>query len=436
MGFARRAASAAFLAGAFFWGAPPPASALTVEGAPAWLLPHVLRGVQAVWEKIPPGKFRLETLSLVTKRLFTGYDVTVEDAAAEKDTEKNAEKTEEEWPRRTRASEPRVVLKPSNPTRWSVALTPPDLRRPSLAWFEEDIRGMSEEITPLMEDLPVEALSWADSALKSRIREIVERRLPGWDFSLLVRLGARGEVLQISFHSRQPLVLAVTPSVFSSTLPVMFQSDLTAKLIPGISPIIGTPVAWIARHRGDVESLARELLEDRNAVSNTRSEVEVDFVPDQVSEMNAVVNSESLIFQIWVSAFAGVEEHYPELGVAIGWNTRRATGVDLEFYNETIIDAGEFGLTDRLGFRFPLMKNPRLGMFRVGMEVEWPEQEFWYRAGWDSRKLRRPYAWWRYSPDYGHNAALGYKIDEHISIEIHYDGRYKDKLGLRGVLLL
>jgi hypothetical protein len=384
-----------------------------------------------VWEKIPPGEFRLETLSLVTKRLFTGYDVTVEDAAIE-----NERKDEQEGEREGERPGPRVVLNPPAPTRWSVTLTLPDLRSPSSSWFEQDIQGMDEEIASILEGLPVEALSWADAALREQVREIVKRRLPGWDFSLLVRLDAGNEVLQVSFQSRQPLVLAVTPSVFSSTLPVMLQSDLTAKLIPGLSPIIGMPVPWIARHRGDVESLARELLEDRNAVSNTRSEVEVDFIPDQVSEMNAVVNSDSLFFQIRLAAFAGVEERYPEAEIMLGWNARRQTGVDLELYNETIIDIGEFGVTNRLGFRFPLMKGIRAGVLRVGVEVEWPEQEPWYRVWWDSQKIRRPYAWWRWNPEYGHNAALGYRIDGHISIEIHYDGRYKDKMGLRGILQL
>jgi hypothetical protein len=158
--------------------------------------------------------------------------------------------------------------------------------------------------------------------------------------------------------------------------------------------------------------------------------------------MNAVVESKSLIFQIWLAAFAGVKERYPEVGILAGWNTRRATGADIELYHETIMDVGEFGLTNRLGFRFPLggelkekSGNFRAG-FRVGMEVEWPERELWYRAWWDSRKLRRPYAWWRYNSEQGHNAVLGYRLDEHISVEIHYDSRYEDKMGLRGVLLL
>ena len=45
-------------------------------------------------------------------------------------------------------------------------------------------------------------------------------------------------------------------------MPVMFQSDLEAKLVPGLSPLIALPVEWVARHRDRVEALARKFLED------------------------------------------------------------------------------------------------------------------------------------------------------------------------------
>ncbi len=408
----QRAVAAACLATALFF-SPGVAAAMTVQGVPDWLESHVLRGLKAVWQEIPAGPARFETLVLVARRLFAGYRVAVLPEASGQD------------------GDPRVVFTAQTTIPWSVAPVQPELRAPVASWFARDGAGLDGEIGRLLDGLPVEALSWADSALHDQVDAIVKSRLPGWDFSLLVRLEEGRGVLQISFRPRQPLVLAVTPSIFSSTLPVMFQSDLSAKLISGLSPIIGLPVGWIDLHRQDVERLARNFLEDRNAVSNTRSRVEVAFVPDQVSKVDATVNSERLIFQIWLAAYAGIEGRYPEAGLLLGWNTRRLTGIDLELYSETIMNLGDFGLTSRLGGRIPLWKN-----FQVGLEVEWPEQEIWYRAWWDSKRVRRLYAWWRYNPEYGNNAALGYRLNEHISIEIHYDNRYEDKIGLRGILQL
>jgi hypothetical protein len=393
---------------------------MVVEGIPEWLEPHVLRGLSAVWDEVPAGeeRLRLETLSVVAQRLFPGYNVKVSMGG----------------PRGNPFSPgPYVLFAAQNPVEWEVALVSPDLRFPVSSWFSRDASDMNGDIAPLLKNLPIDSLPWADSALRDRIGELLERRLPGWDFSLLVRLEANNgvPVLQISFHTKQPLVLGITPSIFSSTLPVMFQSDLTAKLLSGLSPVIGLPVEWIASHRADVELLTQEFLEDRNAVSNTRSKVEVAFVPDQVSKVDVTVDSERFILQIWLAAYSGIKGRYPEVGILLGWNTKQWTGIDMEFYNETIMDIGEFGFSNRLGLRLPLWRK-----FRVGIEVEWPEEEMWYRAWWDSERVRRFYAWWRYNVEYGHNAAIGYRINEHVSVEVHYDGRYDEKIGLRGVLLL
>jgi hypothetical protein len=408
-----RAVAAASLATALsfnFFGASQAGTRVVADGLPTWLEAHVTRGLSVVWSEIPAGARRLETLSLVAQRLFSGYGVTV---------------TADE------GGSPRVLFEALTPVSWDVVPTVPNLRTPTAEWFARDCWELEDEVGPLLEGLPVEALSWADSALRGLIKEIVERRLPGWDFSLLVRVGVAQPTLQISFHARQPLVLAISPSIFSSTLPVMFQADLRAKLISGLSPFIGLPVEWITRHRAEAGLLAREFLEDRNAVSNTRSRVEISFVPGQVSQVDAAVNSETLIFQVWVAAYVGMEERYPEAGFLAGWNTKRLTRVDLELYNETIVGMGDFSLTSRLGLRFPALRG-----LRAGAEVEWPEGGIWYRAWWEPRRIRRPYAWWRYSGDYGHSGAVGYRVSEYISVEILYDNRYDDKVGLRGIMLL
>ena len=405
-----RAVAAVSIATALFFSVP--AHAMTVEGVPLWLQSHVLRSLGAVWDEIPAGYReidRVRTLALVASRLFTGYRITVD----------------------SRNTGPHVSFQVENPLTWDVAPVMPQLREPVTFWFGRDLQGIGGEIAPLLEGLPAEALSWVDSALKEQIKLVVERRLPGWSPSLLVRLEKETGILQLSFQPQQPLVLAVTPSIFSFTLPAMFQSDLAAKLIPGLSSIIGLPVVWIARHKEDVEMLAREFLGERNAVLNTRSRVEVEFVPDQISALDAAVESERLIFQVWISAYAGIKGRYPEIGMLLGWNTKHLTGIDLELYGEGLMDISDLDLTSRLGFRFPLW-----GRLRVGLEMEWPQQELWYRASWDPNRLRQPYAWWRYNSEFGHNAALGYRVNENISIEIHYDSRYDDKLGLRGILIL
>ena len=412
--FGRAAALLLGAAALFLILSAAPCPALTLSGLPEWLEPSVLRSLEAVWDEIPdaPGVDRIGTLSVVAARLFAGYRVVVSPG-------------------------PAVSFERGGTPHWSVRISLPELREPVLEWFGSDIRGLDGEIASLLAELPSEALSWADVALRHRIGEILERRLPGWDFSVQVALGGAEAVLTLSFRPRQPLVLAITPSLYSATMPVMFQSDLEAKLVPGLSPLIALPVEWVARHRDRVEALARKFLEDRNSVSNLRARVKVTFVPGPVSRMDALVDSDRLLFQVWVAAYAGIEGRYPEAGLFLGWNTAHLTGLDLELYGEAVMDLEDFGLTRRLGVRF----RP-LGDLRVGMEVEWPKERWFYRVLWDPHRVRRPYFWWRHAPGWGHEASLGYRFNEHLSVEIHYSGigedrgEKKEKLGLRGVLSL
>lgn len=393
-----------------FFLVPFSALALTVQGIPNWLSDDVTRSLEAIWQEIPSADdaIRIETLSVVAERLFSGYRVEISLDSA---------------------SSPVVFLEPIESIPWRVLLKSPELREPVLSWFLKDISEIEPEISPLLETLPAEALSWSDLALRSQIESILEKRLPGWSFSLQAEIHDSEGILNLTFRPNSPFVLAVTPSIVSSTLPVMFQSDLAAKLVPGLSPLIGLPVSWVALHRKDVEFWAQSFLEDRNAVSNTRSHVQVQFMPEQVSEIEATVNSDRLIFQIWLSAYAGIEGRYPEAGFLAGWNLKHHLGIPIELYTEGLLEMNNFKTTLRAGGRLLLFKD-----LKVGSEVEWPGETFWFKLWWDSGKLRRPYVWWRYSSDQMQNAALGYRINESISIELYYDKRLQDEIGLRGIL--
>ena len=388
---------------------PAPAWAdLSVSGLPTWLEPAVRRSLDAVWNEIPKdlGVDREGTLSTVAGRLFVGYDVEV----------------------RRGENGPAVRFVPEARTSWDVELRLPEFRGTLSDWFRADVDGLVEEIAALLRPLPEAALTWADEALRARIAEALEARTPGWDFSLQVAFSPTGGTLTISFRPGTPLVLAVTPSIYSRTIPVMLQSDLQAKLVTAFSPLVGLPVSWVAHHRADAERMAQEVLEERHSVENMRAQAEATFVAAPVAKLDARVDSDRFLFQVWVSAYAGLEDRYPEAGAFFGWNTANLTGVDLELYGEAVVELEAFELTRRLGLRLRLF-----GDLWAGAEVQWPEEEWFGRLQWGPSRMRRPYLWWRWSPELGQEGALGYRVDEHISIEIYYDGTNDDRVGLRGL---
>ncbi len=385
-----------------------PCYALSISGVPQWLESAVTRSLLAVWSEIPNRQDidREGTLAIVAARLFAGYDVKVQ-------------------PKR---DGPAIIFVASDEIiKPEVKLNRPDLRGMALEWFSNDIAGVDDEIFALVENLPQSAFTWADEELRSKIGKIVENKLPGWDFSVQIYISQNSTLINISFRPSTNLILAIKPDLYSHTVPVMIRSYLEAKLIPAFSPLIGVPVQWAKTHKEEIETLANEFLEDRHSVENLRADVSVTFVADTVSSLEARVDSKDFMFQMWVAAFAGLEGRYPEVGAFFGF--RPDIWLNPEIYIEAIFSLNDFDVISRVGGRFELVNN-----FWLGIENQWPDNEYFFRVQYSPLKIRRPYAFWRFSPELeAHEAALGYRFDEHVSVELYYDSLGKDKLGLRGV---
>ena len=383
-----------------------PGYALSVSGIPVWLDGAVSRSLNAVWQEIPdsPEIDKYATLELVAARLFAGYDVKVKPLRDEPAVFFSAHEQ---------------ILTPD------VKIIVPELRGMSAVWFEQDISGMSQDVAGLLDGVPQSALTWADEALHESLGRLVNDRLPGWEFSQQIYISQEATLITLTFRPSAKMVLAVKPSIYSRTIPAMFRSDMEAKLIPEFSPLIGTPVKWAERHKDDIEEHAREFLEDRNTVDNLRADVSITFRADTVSDIEARADSKDFMFQMWVAAYAGLEGRYPEAGVFFGFRP----GVNApEIYTELIFSLDDFGVTRRLGGRYNVSGN-----FFAGIEMQWPESEYFLRFQYIPVKVRRLYGLWRWSPELKvHEAALGYRIDEHVSLEIYYHNIGDDKIGIRG----
>lgn len=382
--------------------------ALTVSGIPDWLEGAVVRSLNAVWSEIPdsPEIDREGTLSIVASRLFAGYDVSV--------------KAEREGPA--------IFFVPHKDEliHADVKIISPDLRGMSLQWFANDTAGMSEEVAGVVDAIPQSALTWADDALREKLKAIVESRLPGWKFTQQIYIGNQSTLVNLSFRPGESMILAVKPEIYSRTLPVMFRSYLESILIPALSPLIGVPVKWAELHKAEIESFSHDFLEDRHTVENMKAYVSIKFSPGKISGLDARVDSENFFFQLWVSAYAGLNDRYPEAGAFFGYSPNWS--FHTEFYAELLFSLEDFGITHRIGGRFELFDN-----IWLGIENQWPENSYFFRLQYIPLRIKRPYVLWRYSPELdAHEAALGYIFDEHISVEIYYDSTGDNKIGIRG----
>ncbi len=245
-----RAVAVLILAAALLFPGPAGA-AVVIEGAPPWLRERMERSAASVWSEIrQDGSLSagdsLRLLSLVAERVFAGF--AVEDSFF-------------------RGEDAVLRIKPlAGTVPWRVEIFPPQLASPVDGWFRESVSGIGERIRDHLGNLPLEALSWADSPLKELIDTLCTPGLPGWSASLLVRLEQEGPVLRVSFVPKPPFVLAVVPRVSSDTLPVMLRSDLNENILRTLSPVVGLPIEWVSAHRDKVEKMAAESLRQTNIV--------------------------------------------------------------------------------------------------------------------------------------------------------------------------
>ncbi len=395
--------------------AGPSFAAVRVEGPNEWLTAAAERSLNAVYERIPaeePQAVKEQLLRVVAERILQGYRV-------------DAVRFQED------VSIHLVVTDGANVPAWGVTLASPNLSPPVDGWFSHDVAGLAEEIGILMKDVPVEALLWGDTDLKLRIEEMCRDRLPGWRVSLMVHTRGEDISLEVAFMPAQPLTLAVSPRINSSSIPVMLHSNLKDDLLKGFAPVIGIPVPWLDKHADDFVALAKFILSEEYLVEKAKAEADILATTGSVSQLDIDLESRRYAAWVWMAVYAGAEDRYPEAGLHFGRRVQPFSGWEMEMYTELILSLNDWDLETRLGMGWSPYRN-----LWVGGEWSNDGDLWWARAMFEPRLKRRPYAWARYSEEGDTNAALGLRITDYLSIEVHYDSRDEDPWNIRALVNL
>lgn len=387
---------------------PACAASVSVKAEPVWLAKAAERSLTAVLENMAPRRSKTEReklLIIVSDRLFAGFKTYfigwVGDHAV-------------------------VSLIPEiPPPLWKVELERPPLQSPPCDWFDADSAGVLAVAEELLRGLPFEALAWSDVALRNEISEKLQHILPGWTPSLVVLNSGSIPVLRVSFTPSFPLILAVDPAFSSVSLPMLLSGELRSDLLERLYPLIGLPVEWARLHTKEINIWAETYLGRKAAVENTVADARVSFTASQVSKMEVQLESRRYAIGAWAAVYAGTEDRSAELGLHLGRRAQLTRDVLAEFYGEGIVQLQNWEAEGRFGFRFSPW-----GDVWLGGEWSTEDEMWWGRASIDPR-LHKPYAWCRIREDGEVNAALGWKVTEYISLELHYDDRNEDQWGLR-----
>ncbi len=381
--------------------------------APSWLCVSMGKSLDAVWDELERGEFShrvaVNTLARVAERLFPGFLVTLSDGKLE--------------------------LKPQEQWNWtvSIAMLPSndgqDFAAPLRDWMVQDLQDAKAELEQILQNVPPEALGWASDAFKAEFDQILMRSAAGWHGNAIVRGHEKNQSsLEVQLYPRQPLVLAISPSAISSSLPQLAMQQLNDQILSQLSPLIGLPVAWVVRHQEQIAQWVNSEQSERGILKQLQGKVRTEIASRPIVRVDASVESRTYSFRGWLSIHAGSGDAQPEAGLHLGRIFPLGEKVLGEFYAEGRSYLSDWELEGRLGFRFSPLRDLWLGIERsVGADENW-----WYHL-WLGGARIGPYGWGRYSENDDFEGAIGYRLNRTFSLELFYDNRRDDQLSLRAV---
>ncbi|MCF0247931.1 MAG: hypothetical protein HUJ86_04910 [Synergistes sp.] len=382
-------------------------ASVTVKGLPDWQSDPAKETLNAVYESIPPGqsaKSKAEILKTVASRLFTGYEISSESASGDTVV---------------------VNFLTSSNTEWKVNISTPQLQNPPLEWFKNDTDNLSSEIALLLQNVPLESLSWSDRSLQDKITAITEKRLQGWTPSVLIESKDDHKVLTISFAPQLPMILAVDPQFASTSLPSVFHAELRKKLLGESAPFIGLPVIWASNHSADIKSWAENYVNENKWVERSSSTAEAQFQASQISRLKVQLESSIYTINAWAAIYAGTSDKSAELGLHVGRKIELVPNFDMEGYAEGRLELNNWNVTGRFGLRWRMFRYLWLG-------GEWDSKDdmLWAKVSLEP-VVHKIYFWTRLREDGIFNGALGWRATENISFEVEFDERDEDRWSLK-----
>lgn len=401
-------ATVALWAVAFFTAGSVAEAGVAVSGIPEWLERPVERSLDAVWKETAQRqpRDRERVVSLVARRLFPGLDlVGIHGFGEDLDVA--------------------FQVSPETGQEWETRLRPPELPPFLEGLFLQDISGMEEAMTGMLDSLPVDVLRWAGEDFRETAGGLVSERIPGWRPSFVFSSGENRNILEVGFTPREPVVVAFSPRLSSRSLPLVLQSKLQEETLDVTADIIGLPAAWIERHKNQVEGFVAASLEQKWAARELEGKVKVDIGAGRIAPVDVEVESTRYTLQAWLAVYLASDARYPEVGIHAGRRMTPFSGWDVEAYGQFVTRTNDGDTEVRIGLRWTPWRD-----VWVGIEHSFDDEAFWGRISFD-RISRKFYAWGRFREDGESQVGLGWRIGEHLSWEFYYDSRDDDNLSLR-----
>lgn len=127
-------------------------------------------------------------------------------------------------------------------------------------------------------DLPIAAADWTNGILKRRLNAFMEERLPEFRADFDIEFASSTAHVLLNVYPRVPVVRMVSLSMHSNTMSNLALVTHRSIMEEQVNLLVGVPVAFVERHKADIEELIRVPLDDQKdfRALKMNSQVELD----------------------------------------------------------------------------------------------------------------------------------------------------------------
>lgn len=186
-----------------------------------------------------------------------------------------------------------------------------------------EVEGMPEELKPLvMEDLnyvkgvfsdglkglPIAATDWTNGILKRRLNKFMEESLPEFrvDFDVKIRNESNisTAIVDMTVYPKLPVVRTISLSMLSDTMPNVALVTHRTFMEDKVNVLIGVPVAFIERHKEDIEKMLAKPLDEQTdfRVLKIKSNVTL----TAAEQMSVMIRSDSSRYRMRASGWVDI----------------------------------------------------------------------------------------------------------------------------------
>lgn len=227
-------------------------------------------------------------LTEIGDRVFTGYELS--DVALEVGTKTKLVLYARPWSS--------VIRQPVIDMQFS------GVQPQTAALLEQRIPQLKEQLAQTISGASVDASDWAGGVLRKMVRDEVQRQLPEFKAAVDVLQENGKTVVQVVVYPVGQLVRNIKYELRSEAIPNILLMQLKYKYARECDKLRGLPVAYVERHREQLEAqLTQKLLAELD-VKNYDLKPEVKLTPGADLGVNIMINSDD--YKIWFEGYGDI----------------------------------------------------------------------------------------------------------------------------------